>query len=139
MENFLNFCSVNSSYNIHTKSINFESYRLFLYWAKWTRKLTKGIVFQVFFFSEKFSACLWKSYSQKETLPKSLKFEKLFQNQKRLILENIHPWNENFIFLGQNIILQGKHTKTLEFHCPSSKKWFLVLDRSKKLVFVLLL
>ena len=42
--------------------------------------------------------------------------------------------NENLIFLGQNISLWGKHTKNLEFQCLSSKKWFLVLDSSKKLV-----
>ena len=43
--------------------------------------------------------------------------------------------NENLIFLGQNILLRGKHTKDLEFQCLSSKKCFLVLDSSKKLVF----
>ena len=43
--------------------------------------------------------------------------------------------NENLIFLGQNISLWGKHTKNLEFQCLSSKKWFLVLDSGKKLVF----
>jgi len=42
---------------------------------------------------------------------------------------------ENLICLGQNISLQGKHTKNLEFHCHSSKNWFLVLDSSRKLIF----
>ena len=43
--------------------------------------------------------------------------------------------NKNLIFLSQNVSFQGKHTENLEFQHPSSKKWFLVLDSSKKLVF----
>ena len=43
--------------------------------------------------------------------------------------------NKNLIFLGQNISLWGKHTKNLEFQRLSSKKWFLVPDSSKKLIF----
>ena len=42
---------------------------------------------------------------------------------------------QNLTFLGWNILSYGKHDKNLEFQCSSSKKWFLVLDSRKKLVF----
>jgi len=45
------------------------------------------------FFQKRFSFHFWKSFcnSQMETLSQNLRFWKLFQDQKRLILENIHP------------------------------------------------
>ena len=49
--------------------------------------------FKYFFFGIVFPGTFGYVFqnSQTETLLQNLKFRKLFQNQKRLILENIHP------------------------------------------------
>ena len=77
----------------HKISNTIGSYRIFCILSTVNKKLRGAKSFQIFFCRIVFTSTFWNisQNSHMVTLPQNIKYRKLFQNQKRLILENIHP------------------------------------------------